>query len=293
MSVFLSDKILTRPSVLALALALELARKGKLPLVYSMSSITYKSTFGFKLFFSVSYRCNFRVGVYNTRDGVVVNMRMLTSDALNCENTLILGFVGQHGSSHHITNSQNVLDVGLEVVIDNDSAFIVDLDASLVEVEPSSVGSSSSGDQDMLSFESLFISSLNRFNSDFSMISMVLTSGNLSRSHDLDALFHQDLVESFGDFFIDARGDLIQKLDNSHVSTHSLVNRGHFQTNDTTSDDDQIFGDFGDGEGAGRADDNFFVKWQIREAAWFATSGNNGMFGLDSFFTVFTFYLTA
>ena len=40
LSVFLSDKILTMPSVLELALALELAKKGNVPLVYSISSIT-------------------------------------------------------------------------------------------------------------------------------------------------------------------------------------------------------------------------------------------------------------
>ena len=51
------------PSVLEIAFALELARKGKDPLLYSMSKDKWVITFGFELLFSVSNAGYFRVSV--------------------------------------------------------------------------------------------------------------------------------------------------------------------------------------------------------------------------------------
>ena len=47
-------------------------------------------------------------------------------------------------------------------------------------------------------------------------------------------------MEGFGNLFIDARCNLVQKLDDSDIGTHSLVDRGHFKSDDTTADDDDF-----------------------------------------------------
>jgi hypothetical protein len=43
--------------------------------------------------------------------------------------TFFLGFVSQHGSEGDVSDTFNALDGGVELVIDDDSAFVVLLDA--------------------------------------------------------------------------------------------------------------------------------------------------------------------
>ena len=137
-------------------------------------------TFGFEFFFGVTDRSHFRVGVDHSRNGIVVDMRVLPCDAFNCEDTLIFGFVGQHGSSDNVTYGQNILDVGLKVVIDDDSAFVVDFDACFVEVETGCVRFTASGYEDVLSFEGLLVAAFDRFDKYLSMVTVVFAAGYFS-----------------------------------------------------------------------------------------------------------------
>ena len=66
------------PSVLEIAFALELAKKGKDPLLYSMSKDKWVITFGFELLFSVSNAGYFRVSVDDAWNGIVVDMWMFS-----------------------------------------------------------------------------------------------------------------------------------------------------------------------------------------------------------------------
>ena len=65
LSVFLSAKTLTIPSVLEIAFARELAKNGKTPLVYSTPKNKIIFTLLFKLFFCGSHNGNFRVSINN------------------------------------------------------------------------------------------------------------------------------------------------------------------------------------------------------------------------------------
>ena len=44
--------------------------------------------------------------------------------------------MGQHGSPHDIANTQNSWDVGFEVVIDDDSSFLIELEGKLILLDP-------------------------------------------------------------------------------------------------------------------------------------------------------------
>lgn len=66
------------------------------------------------------------------------------------------------------------------------------------------------------------------------------------RSQNFDSLLGQDFVKAFGDFLIQRRADLVQKLNHGHIGPEPLVHRSQFQTDDSTADDGQVFGNFGD-----------------------------------------------
>lgn len=60
-------------------------------------------------------------------------MRVLSSEIFSCEDTFLLGFVSQHGSSHYVSDCQNVRDVGLEMIIDNNSSLLINFDSGSVK----------------------------------------------------------------------------------------------------------------------------------------------------------------
>lgn len=208
---------------------------------------------------------------------------MLACNLLSCKNSLLLSLVGQHSTAHDVSNRHNARNVGLQVVVDDDSALFVDLHSSLFQSEFVSVGSAASGDQDVVGLQDLLLSSLHGLNSDFSVGAVVDSADDLVGSHDLDALLGEDLVEGFGDFLVEGGDDFVEVLHNDDVGAESLVDGSHFESDDSSSDDHEILGDLGEGEGASRTDDDLLIEGQSGEASGVAASGDDRLLDVDSF----------
>ena len=82
--------------------------------------------------------------------------------------------MGQHGSPHDIADTQDSWNVGFEVVIDDDSSFLVKFTSSFVTVQVVSVGSSASSYEDVIALEDLAVSSFNGLDGDLGRISKIL-----------------------------------------------------------------------------------------------------------------------
>lgn len=150
-------------------------------------------------------------------------MGLLSCYLLGCEYALFFSFVGQHGSSHDIADTQDSWDVCFEMVVDDDSSSLVKFDSGFVAVEVVSVGSSASGYKDVIALEDLTISSFDGLNGDLGRISKILAGEDLVGGQDLDSLFGEDLMERFSQFFIHGRADLIHKLNNCNIAAESLI----------------------------------------------------------------------
>ena len=100
-------------------------------------------------------------------------MGLLSCNLLGCEYALFFSFMGQHGSPHDIANTQNSWDVGFEVVIDDDSSFLIEFDSGFVTVEVVSVGSSASGYEYVITLEDLAVSSFDGLDGDLGRISKI------------------------------------------------------------------------------------------------------------------------
>lgn len=102
------------------------------------------------------------------------------------------------------------------------------------------------------------------------------------RSKDLNALLGENLVEIRCDFEIKRRAYLIKKLDYGYFGSQTSVNRPKFESNDTTSDDNELFWNLLKCECACRADDDFFIVGQSWERRWFTASSNNDFLCFNS-----------
>ena len=103
------DRILTCPSVLEIAFALEFAKNGKLPFLYSIPKYHPVITFFFKFFFSISDNSNFWVSIDNRRNCIIIDVSWFSFDMFNNHDSLFFSFMGEHSPSHNIANT---IDIG-------------------------------------------------------------------------------------------------------------------------------------------------------------------------------------
>jgi hypothetical protein len=126
-------------------------------------------TFSLKLLLSISNTRDFRVSIDHSRDGEVVDVRMLSCNVLSSENTLLLSLMGKHSASNNITNSQYTRHTSLQEIIYNNAASLIDLYSCLLQTELLSVRLPSSCNQDVVTLKHLPISSFYRLNSNLTV----------------------------------------------------------------------------------------------------------------------------
>lgn len=80
----------------------------------------------------MSDNSDFGMGVYDSRDSMVVNMTGSLYDLFHTCNSLLLSLMGQHGALHYVSDSEDTVNVGLEVVIDFNTATVVHDDTSIL-----------------------------------------------------------------------------------------------------------------------------------------------------------------
>jgi hypothetical protein len=93
------------------------------------------------------------MSVDDRRNGGVVDVTVTLVDDLDSGDTLLLGLVGKHGSEGDISDALDTLDRGVELVVDDDSTLVVELDADGLEVEVLGDGSSTDSNEDDVSVE--------------------------------------------------------------------------------------------------------------------------------------------
>lgn len=103
------------------------------------------NTFLFQLLFCLSDWCYFWISIDDWRNSIVIDMARLICNLLGYENSFFFGLMGKHGSSNNITNSPDVRYAGFQMIINNNSSFVIKLNSCIVGLKTISVGSSSCG----------------------------------------------------------------------------------------------------------------------------------------------------
>ena len=113
-SVLASARILTKPSVARLALGPAVGGERKLADLISDTGL-------FELFLGLPDRGDFRIGIDDVRDHLVVHVPGLSGNDLRSRNAFVLRLVRERRAGDDIADSVDTGDIGLEMWIDDDA----------------------------------------------------------------------------------------------------------------------------------------------------------------------------
>lgn len=106
-----------------------------------------------QLLLILSDPCDFRVRVHDRGDSIVVDVSVARLDDFDGGDTFLFSLVRQHGTESGVTDTHDSLDARVELVVDDDTASVVELDTDLFQSEVLGDGSSTDGYQDDVGFE--------------------------------------------------------------------------------------------------------------------------------------------
>ena len=96
---------------------------------------------------------NLRVGVHNRGNSLVVDVAVTLADVLNSGTSLLFGLVCEHRSESDVTDTLDVLDGRIELIVDDDATLVVEFHTSGFEVETVGKWPPADGDQDDVRLE--------------------------------------------------------------------------------------------------------------------------------------------
>lgn len=234
------------------------------------------------LLLSLSNPSNLGVGVHDRGDGGVVDVAVAGGNVLGGGNSLLLGLVGQHGAESHVSDASDVGLVGSVLLVDDDSALVVLLDAGSLEVETLRVGSSANGHQQNVGIKSLLVALLDVLNLDLDVLALDVSRQHLGAELELDALLGEHLLGGLGNLVVHSGANGVLELDDSHLGAESGPHGAHLETNDTSSNDDHLLGDGLQGKGSGGRDNLLLVNGDAGEGGGLGAGGNDDVLGLES-----------
>src|SRR2546423_989662 len=91
--------------------------------------------FGFELLLGLADPGDLGRGVDHPGDGLVIHMAVLSGDDLRDHHALVLAFVREHRTTHHVADRIDVGHSGTAILVDLDETLRVELDADVAGAE--------------------------------------------------------------------------------------------------------------------------------------------------------------
>jgi len=166
-----------------------------------------------------------RVGVHDARDGTVVDVAVALLDELDHGDGLLLGLVRQHGAESAVTDDADVGNLSAVLLVNDQAALLVLLNADVLQAETLGVRSATDGDQNDIGLERLLVATLGSLGVEDDGLAAVVTLGDLGAGQELNALLLEDLLDLLGNLRIHAGAtDLVQELNDGNLSTETGPN---------------------------------------------------------------------
>ena len=138
---------------------------------------------------------NLRMRIYDRRDGVVVDVSVTRFEVLHSGDALFFRLVGEHGSKSYIADTLDSGDRSVELVVDHDSAPVVDFDSNVLQAKALDVWPATDGDKDDISLQRLLLAVLGSLCLDEYLAVGLVSTGHLRIELELDALLGEGLLE--------------------------------------------------------------------------------------------------
>src|SRR5690554_5329788 len=144
------------------------------------------------------------------------------------------GFVRQHWLTNDVTNGEDVVGAGAQLVVSFDKAFVVNFNAGFVGTDFLAVWSTPNSYQNRVVFNWL-VWCVFAFKSDVNAVFLGFHFSHFGFKHDVLILVFHFFGENFDQVFVSRRDQLIHKLNHVQLRAERAVDTAHFQTNNTAA----------------------------------------------------------
>src|SRR5580698_8077515 len=171
----------------------------------------------FELLLGFADRGDFRLGVNDIWNHVVVHVPRLPSDDFGGGNAFFFRFVREHRPGDRVTDGVKAGNIGAEMRVDHDPAAIVFLHADGFEAKAVGVGHAADRDQDNVGLKRFGRAAGGRFDFDLERFAGGVDAGDFGGQLEFDALLLLQAVERARHFAVNARQDVIEKFDDGDL----------------------------------------------------------------------------
>ncbi|RMW19837.1 hypothetical protein ALO98_05348 [Pseudomonas syringae pv. tagetis] len=239
------------------------------------------NAFGLERLLGLADPGDFRVGVDNRRDQVVVHLSLVALDALDHHDAFFRGLVRQHQTTNHVTDGIDTRYAGGAVVINVDETALVQVDATVRSQQVSSNRTTTHGHDQAIEGDRLFASSVGIADNHF--FAFDLGTGHTSAQLDVQALLGEGFQRFLGNRFVGGRDELVQCFQNSDLGTQASPYGAQLQTDHASADDAETLWNLLEFQCASRIDDDFLVNRSRRNVNWTRARRQDHMVRFDDF----------
>src|SRR5690554_1231435 len=237
-----------------------------------------RNAFCLELLLSLADAGNFRMGIDNTRNQVIVDLRLLSCNALGNHDAFFGCLMCQHRATHHITNGVDTRYAGGTLVIDIDKTAFVQIDAAISCQQVVGFGTTAYGNNQLVKSLLLLAVSVSKGNGDF--LALDFTAGQARTQADIQSLPGQGFLCFFGNLFVNGRQELVLGLDHCNFGAQARPDGTQFQTNNTSANNSQTCWHGLKLQRTGGVHDHFLVNRCRRNVDRLRTGGDDDVVSL-------------
>src|SRR5690606_32063089 len=220
------------------------------------------NAFALERLLGLAYPCDFRMGVDDRRDQVVVHLRLVAGDTLGNHHALFGRLVRQHRATHHVTDSVDAGNAGCALIVDEDEAALIHVHASIGRQQIG--GDRTTANRDDQLVEGLLLLTFSGREADGHFLALDFGTGQARTQQNLQTLLGQYLEGFLGDLLIGSRQELVHRFDDGHFGTEACPDRTQFETDDTRADDAQASRNALEIQRTGGVDDDLLIDRRRR-----------------------------
>src|SRR6185437_3953258 len=208
---------------------------------------------------------NFRRGVDDSGDRIVVDVAGLARDPFGAGDGLVFRLVRQHRALAAIADRPDAGNIGGVVRVGHDATARVELHARLFQTQLVDEGPPPDGDEHDIGLDHLLFPARSRLNGDGEGVLLLLDTDHLGRELEFHALAREDSLKLLADFAVEAGRDAVVKFGHRHFAAEAAPHRAELQTDITAAHHEQALRHLGERERAGRGHNLFFVDRHARQ----------------------------
>ena len=236
---------------------------------------------GFQFLFAFPDGRDFRIGVDHVRNGVVVHVAGLPDQDLGHRHPLVFRFMSQHRPGDNVADRPDAGDVCRVIMICDDAAALVELDAKLLEAEPVGVRHAADSDQHHIGLDGFRRAAFGRLDSRLQFRARCIDRRDLGRQLERYALLLEQALRLAAHLAIHAGQHAVEEFHHRYLGAEPAPHRAELEPDHAGADHQQMLRHLAEHQRAGRGDDALLVDLDAFQARHVGTGGDDDGFGVE------------